>query len=97
MIELLDITNREFKYMVIEGGDLGDVFKFITNTIKIEPNSNGGSVYKCHAAYHLKSDYDRNKSLNEIIKQAKERSKTLFRAVEAHLLANPDQHVIHEI
>ncbi|KAL8481435.1 hypothetical protein ACS0TY_027269 [Phlomoides rotata] len=89
--DVLDKENREFKYTVIEGGDLSDQFECITNTVKVVPGPNGGSIYKSNTTYHPKTNPDYNK-VQETILRTNEGSKAFFRAVEAHLHANPNDY-----
>ncbi|OVA07462.1 Bet v I domain [Macleaya cordata] len=81
-----DKDNLEIKYTVIECDAFGDKIDFISNEIKFEAGPDGGCICKSKSTYHPKGDAVLNE---EEIKAGKERSKGMFKFVEAYLIENP--------
>ncbi|XP_027119284.1 major allergen Pru ar 1-like [Coffea arabica] len=86
-VDELDKENFGFKYTVFEGDVLGDVIEKISYEVKIEASADGGSITKSKSTYYTKDDA---KITEEEIKSGKDKSAGVFKAIEAHLAANPD-------
>ncbi|XP_027115955.1 major allergen Pru ar 1 [Coffea arabica] len=86
-VDELDKENFAFKYTVFEGDVLGDVIEKTSYEVKIEASADGGSITKSKSTYYTKDDA---KITEEDIKSGKDKSAGVFKAIEAHLAANPD-------
>ncbi|KAG5555187.1 hypothetical protein RHGRI_012656 [Rhododendron griersonianum] len=86
-VDAIDKENFTYSYSVIEGDALMGIFDSISYHIKIVPSANGGSVCKNRSIYQTKGDAQ---VTEEEIKSGKEKASTMFKAIEAYLLANPD-------
>ncbi|XP_058212561.1 major allergen Pru av 1-like [Rhododendron vialii] len=85
-IDALDKENFTYSYSIIEGDAL-DGFESISYHTKIVPSPDGGSICKNRSIYCPKGD---NKVTEEEIKSGKEKASSIFKAVEAYILAHPD-------
>ncbi|KAK4477814.1 hypothetical protein RD792_017077 [Penstemon davidsonii] len=85
-VDEIDEANCIYKFSVVKGDVLGDVLDSISYVIKIEAAPDGGSVCKTISTYHTK-EKDQH-IIEEKIKEGKERTKAMFKAIEAHLHAN---------
>ncbi|XP_058190735.1 major allergen Pru ar 1-like [Rhododendron vialii] len=85
-VDALDKENFTYSYSIIEGDAL-DGFESISYHIKIVPSPDGGSICKNRSIYCPKGD---NKVTEEEIKSGKEKASSIFKAVEAYILAHPD-------
>ncbi|WCJ23364.1 Major allergen Pru ar 1 [Euphorbia peplus] len=85
--EVIDKEKLIYSYTMFEGDFLIGKIEKITNEIKFEASSNGGSIIKSHSKYYTIGDYEIKQ---DEIKAGKNKSLGLFKAVEAYLLANPD-------
>lgn len=85
-IHVIDDKNLETKYSLIEGAVLGDKLESISYDIKFEAAGNGGCVCKTTTEYHTKGDHVFTEEEHNV---GKDKAIHLFKAVEAHLLANP--------
>ncbi|KAK6254451.1 hypothetical protein SCA6_015756 [Theobroma cacao] len=74
-------------YAVIEGDALMNTLEKIYNDVKFEESPEGGSICKSSSTYYTIGDIEIK---DEEIKSGKEKALGMFKAVEAHLLANPD-------
>ncbi|KAL3505673.1 hypothetical protein ACH5RR_031055 [Cinchona calisaya] len=88
-VDEVDKENFVYKYTVVEGDALGDVIEKITYEVKILPSADGGSISKNTSTYYTKGDA---KITEEDIKAGKEKAAALFKALEAYLLAHPDEY-----
>ncbi|KAG5555180.1 hypothetical protein RHGRI_012649 [Rhododendron griersonianum] len=86
-VDVIDKENFTYSYSVIEGDALADVFESISYHIKIVPAPDGGSICKNRSIYNTKGDAQ---VTEEQIKSGKEKASSIFKALEAYLLANPD-------
>ncbi|KAF7145843.1 hypothetical protein RHSIM_Rhsim04G0230800 [Rhododendron simsii] len=86
-VDAIDKENFTYSYSVIEGDALADVFESISYHIKIVPAPDGGSICKNRSIYNTKGDAQ---VTEEQIKSGKEKASSIFKALEAYLLANPD-------
>lgn len=82
-----DDKNFSYSYSLIEGGPLGDKLEKISYDNKFEAAANGGSICKSSMKFHTVGDYVITE--DEIKAQIKG-SETVYKAVEAYLLATPD-------
>ncbi|KAL3753030.1 hypothetical protein ACJRO7_000428 [Eucalyptus globulus] len=86
-VESLDKENLTYCYSIIEGDVLGTTFEKISNEVKITASPEGGSVCKNTSKYFTIGEVE---ITEEKIKAGKEKASEMFKAIEAHLLANPD-------
>ncbi|GLU08442.1 hypothetical protein SLE2022_253550 [Rubroshorea leprosula] len=86
-IDGIDLEKFAYSYTVVEGDALMNTLEKISNKIEFEASPNGGSVCKSSSTYHTIGDIEIKE---EHIKAGKEKAMGMFKAVEAHLLANPD-------
>ncbi|KAL3753022.1 hypothetical protein ACJRO7_000420 [Eucalyptus globulus] len=86
-VESLDKENLIYCYSIIEGDVLGTTFEKISNEVKITASPEGGSVCKNTSKYFTIGEVE---ITEEKIKAGKEKASEMFKAIEAHLLANPD-------
>ncbi|KAK4405509.1 Major allergen Pru av 1 [Sesamum angolense] len=89
-IDELDEENYIYKYSVIGGDALGEDLDSLTHGLKIEGGADGGSVCKTTTTFHTKREDDH--AIEEKIKGGRERAKSIFKAVEAHLHAHPHEY-----
>ncbi|ERN03197.1 major allergen Pru ar 1 [Amborella trichopoda] len=85
-----DVFDEEkffLKYTVIEGERLGTRFNSLVYEVKFDEAANGGTVAKMKADYDTIGDATLS---DDEVKQMKENLLSLFKAVEAFLLQNPD-------
>ncbi|MBA0756231.1 hypothetical protein Gogos_021967 [Gossypium gossypioides] len=88
-VEALDKDKLVYRYSVIEGDALMNKLEKITYETKLEASPGGGSVCKTSSKYYTIGDFE---ITEEGIKAGKEKALQIFKAVEAYLLANPDQY-----
>jgi len=86
-VDAIDKENFTFSYSITEGDALMGVFESISYHIKIIATSDGGSISKNRSIYNTKADAQVSE---EEIKAGKEKASSIFKAVEAYLLANPE-------
>lgn len=86
-VDAIDKENFTYSYSVIEGDALADVFESVSYHIKIVPSPDGRSICKNRSIYNTKGDAQ---VTEEQIKSGKEKASSIFKALEAYLLANPD-------
>ncbi|MCD7464241.1 hypothetical protein HAX54_052332 [Datura stramonium] len=87
-IDALDKENMTYAYTVIESDALMDKIESISYEIKLEPTPDGGCKIKRTTNCHTKPGVEIKE---EEIKEAKERDALIVKAVEAYLLANPNE------
>ncbi|OVA14964.1 Bet v I domain [Macleaya cordata] len=85
-LDLKDKDNLVCKYTVIECDVFGDKVDYISNEVKFEAGSDGGCIFKTKSSYHPKGD---TVLKEEEIKLGKEKSKEMFKFIEAYLVENP--------
>ncbi|KAL4579316.1 hypothetical protein LXL04_015457 [Taraxacum kok-saghyz] len=83
-IDAVDKENMTYSYSIIEGDVLVDPLESISYQIHVVPTE-GGCIVKNRSIYTCKGDV---KIAEEDIKNGKEKALGLFKAIEAHLLAN---------
>ncbi|KAI3690987.1 hypothetical protein L2E82_49200 [Cichorium intybus] len=83
-IDAVDKDNMTYSYSIIEGDVLVDPLESISYHIKVVPTE-GGCILKNRSIYTCKGDV---KIAEDDIKNGKEKALGLFKAIEAHLLAN---------
>ncbi|MBA0681610.1 hypothetical protein Goshw_011429 [Gossypium schwendimanii] len=88
-VEALDKDKLVYRYSVIEGDALMNKLEKITYETKLEASPGGGSICKTSSKYYTIGDFE---ITEEGIKAGKEKALQIFKAVEAYLLANPDQY-----
>ncbi|KAK4483292.1 hypothetical protein RD792_010477 [Penstemon davidsonii] len=86
-VDEIDEANHIFKYTVIEGDALAGILDSISYVVKIEAGPDGGSLCKTTSKYHTKGEG--HNITEDKIKEGKEKAKAMFKAIEAHLHANP--------
>ncbi|XP_047336276.1 major strawberry allergen Fra a 1-2-like [Impatiens glandulifera] len=86
-VDGIDKENYTYSYSIIEGDVLKNGLESLSYEIKISEGSNGGSVCKNTSKYVSKGDVVLSE---EEIKEGKEKSSAIYKAIEAYLLANPD-------
>jgi len=85
-IESIDEANLGYSYSIVGGVALPETAEKITFDSKLSDGPNGGSLIKLSITYHSKGDAPPNE---DELKAGKAKSDSLFKAVEAYLLANP--------
>ncbi|CAI9098669.1 OLC1v1035354C1 [Oldenlandia corymbosa var. corymbosa] len=86
-VEALDKENYVYKYSILEGNILHDAVEKVSYETQIVPSSDGGSICENNSTYFTKE----NAQISENdIKAGKESAITVFKAIEAYLIANPD-------
>ncbi|KAF9589225.1 hypothetical protein IFM89_020663 [Coptis chinensis] len=86
-VDFLDRENLEYKYTLIEGGQLGKKVEWVRTHITVESASDGGCVYKVSSEYKTLPGVE---FPDEEIQFVKNRMAGMFKAVESYVLANPD-------
>ena len=86
-VDEVDAENFTYCYTVIEGDALGDVVEKICYETNLVASADGGSIVKSSSKYHTKGEHEIKE---EHVKEGKEKASHLFKAIEAHLAANPD-------
>ncbi|CAN1247479.1 Major allergen Pyr c 1 [Linum perenne] len=81
-----DKDKMTYKYSVIEGDILPDLFDKITNEVKFLEDGSG-SIIKTSRTYYTKDDIVVK---GELIKDGDDKVFCLFKAIEAYLLENPE-------
>ncbi|KAK9933879.1 hypothetical protein M0R45_021052 [Rubus argutus] len=87
-IDGIDKDNFVYKYSIIEGDAIGDKIEKISYEIKLVA-SGGGSIIKSTSHYHTKGEVQIKE---EHVKEGKERAAGLFKIIENHLLAHPEEY-----
>ncbi|XXG84344.1 hypothetical protein AAC387_Pa10g1879 [Persea americana] len=85
-VDELDEGKMEYKYSVTEGSDIGSKLLSAVYHIKVGPSGDGGCVYKLTAEYQTVPGVNYT---DEEVNVGKEGLIGMFKAVEGHLLANP--------
>ncbi|CAI9291931.1 root allergen protein [Lactuca sativa] len=86
-IDTIDEENLSLSYTIFEGDVLTDVLDSATHHVKFIPSADGGSTYKHTIVNKCKGD---NKLTDDQVKLTKESFTKTFKAVEAHINANPN-------
>ncbi|KAI3730065.1 hypothetical protein L6452_18741 [Arctium lappa] len=86
-VDAVDVSNLSVSYTIYEGDALFDFLDSITHHIKISPGVDGGSVYKHTTVFNCKGEAT---VPEEMLTQTNEGYKKVFKAIEAHVLANVD-------
>ncbi|CAI9771298.1 unnamed protein product [Fraxinus pennsylvanica] len=89
-IDELDERTFTYKYTLIEGEALIDKLEKITYDVKFEPTPEGGSISKVTSKYYTKGGF---KLKEDDIKAGRTKVLSVYEAVEAYLLKNPDAYV----
>ncbi|XP_021763232.1 major allergen Pru ar 1-like [Chenopodium quinoa] len=84
-VDEIDCTNFYLKYTSIEGDIFPDTLECAVYENKYDASSTG-THYKMVAHYHMKGD---NVMDDEEIESAKQGIQMMFKAIEDHLIANP--------
>ncbi|KAK9136780.1 hypothetical protein Sjap_007374 [Stephania japonica] len=79
-----------YKYKMLEGGLLGKMYSDANYEVRFEPTSSGGCVCKMTGQYEAFNETDFKE---EEINVGKMGLTGMYKAVEAHLLANPDAYL----
>ncbi|CAN1247477.1 Major allergen Pyr c 1 [Linum perenne] len=85
-VEEINKDKMTYKYSVIEGDILPDLFDKITNEVKFLEDGSG-SIIKTSRTYYTKDDIVVK---GELIKDGDDKVFCLFKAIEAYLLENPE-------
>ncbi|PRQ39304.1 putative START-like domain, Bet v I type allergen [Rosa chinensis] len=88
-IDGLDKDNFVYNYSIIEGDAIGDKVEKISYEIKLVASPSGGSIIKSTSHYHCKGEVEIKE---EHVKAGKERAAGLFKIIENHLLAHPEEY-----
>ncbi|XP_031376681.1 major allergen Pru ar 1-like isoform X1 [Punica granatum] len=88
-VDELDKEKLRYSYTIIEGDALMGALEKITNELEFEVGPDGGCVCKNTSKYYTKESIEIKE---EQIKAGKEKAMVMFKAIEAHLLANPDSY-----
>lgn len=86
-VDAVDVSNLSVSYTIYEGDALFDFLDSITHHIKITPSVDGGSVYKHTTVFNCKGEAT---VPEEMLTHTNEGYKKVFKAIEAHILANVD-------
>ncbi|KAF8012141.1 hypothetical protein BT93_I0314 [Corymbia citriodora subsp. variegata] len=86
-VDALDKEKMTYSYTMVDGGELASKIESITYDVKMEATPDGGCKGTNVSKYHPKPGFGINE---EEIKAGKEKAAAVFKAVEAHLLANPE-------
>ncbi|KAH1046300.1 hypothetical protein J1N35_037084 [Gossypium stocksii] len=82
-----DENNFSYSYSLIEGGPLGDKLEKISYENKFEAAAGGGSICKSSMKFYTVGD---NVITEDEIKARIKGSETVYKPIEAYLLANPE-------
>ncbi|KAB1213912.1 Major allergen Pru av 1 [Morella rubra] len=88
-IDEVDQVNFKYSYSLIEGDALGEVLEKITYETTFVPSPDGGCILKSTSKYHTKGGHEIKE---EQVKAGKEKAAGLFKAVEAYLVAHPEEY-----
>ncbi|CAI9276806.1 unnamed protein product [Lactuca saligna] len=86
-VDTIDDENLSLSYTIFEGDVLMGVSDSATHHIKFIPSADGGCTYKHTIVNKCIGD---NKFTNDQVKLTKESFNKTFKAVEAHINANPN-------
>ncbi|KAI4351502.1 hypothetical protein L6164_005868 [Bauhinia variegata] len=86
-VEAIDEANYAYNYSLVGGDPFPETVDKISFETKLAAGPNGGSVGKIVAKYHTKGDA---KPSDQELAAGRAKGETLFKAVEAFVLANPD-------
>ncbi|XP_077218883.1 major allergen Pru ar 1-like [Tasmannia lanceolata] len=86
-IDVLDRDNLEYKYTVIEGGNIGTKPTSAIYHTRFEPSEEGGCVIEASAEYNTINGEEYTK---EEINARKDEMMGKYKLVEAYVLANTD-------
>ncbi|KAK9063739.1 hypothetical protein SSX86_017611 [Deinandra increscens subsp. villosa] len=84
-IDAVDVTNLCLNFTVFEGDMLSDYLDSISHRIQVSPAADGGAVYKHTTVFNCKGE---KKPSEEVLNQANEGYKKVFKAIEAYINAN---------
>ncbi|CAL2226837.1 unnamed protein product [Prunus armeniaca] len=88
-IDSIDKENFVYSYSLIEGDAISETIEKVCYEIKLVASADGGSIIKNTSNYHTKGDVEIKE---EHVKAGKERASGLFKLIENHLVANPDDY-----
>ncbi|KAI4334909.1 hypothetical protein L6164_013611 [Bauhinia variegata] len=86
-VEAIDEGNYAYNYSLVGGDPFPESVDKISFETKLAAGPNGGSIAKIIVKYHTKGDA---KPSDEELAAGKAKGETLFKAVEAFVLANPN-------
>ncbi|KAJ9699689.1 hypothetical protein PVL29_005519 [Vitis rotundifolia] len=86
-VDGIDKENLTYGYSVIEGDALMGTLESISYEVKFAASPDGGSICNTTSKYHTKGEMDIKE---DQIKAGKEKASSMFKAIKAYLLANPD-------
>ncbi|OAY27697.1 major allergen Pru ar 1 [Manihot esculenta] len=86
-LDLVDKDNFIYNYTAVEGDPWLEGLEKVSYETQIVPSPDGGSISKCTTKYYPKGD---SKLDVDKIKEGEQKALGLFKAVEAHVLSNPD-------
>ncbi|EEF39651.1 major allergen Pru ar 1 [Ricinus communis] len=86
-VEALDKDNFTYSYTIIGGEPWSDNIEKVCYEIKILASPDGGSICKSSSKYYPKEGCQLDE---EKIKTGAEKAFGMFKAIETHLLTNPD-------
>ena len=85
-VELIDEANFTYNYSIVGGVGLPQTVERISVQAKLVAGPNGGSIGKITIKYHTKGNAE---PTEEELKRGKAKGYTIFKAIEAYVLANP--------
>ncbi|CAI9098670.1 OLC1v1035355C1 [Oldenlandia corymbosa var. corymbosa] len=86
-VEELDKENYVYKYSIVEGDVLQDELEKISYEVHMVPSADRGSICKNKSTYFSKGNAQISQ---DDIKAGKEKAITIFKAVEAYIIAHPE-------
>lgn len=84
-VDVIDKDSLTYSYSIIDGDILLGFVESINNHFTIVPNANGGCAIKSTIIFNTKGDAV---VPEENIKFANDQNLAIFKAIEAHLIAN---------
>ncbi|KAI9084239.1 hypothetical protein K1719_033746 [Acacia pycnantha] len=86
-VEAVDEASYVYNYSVVEASDFPETVEKISVDTKLVEGPNGGTVAKISVKYFTKGDAQ---PTDEELKTGKSKGDSLFKAIEAYLLAHPE-------
>ena len=86
-VEAVDEASYGYSYSIVEASDFPESVEKISVDTKLVEGPNGGTVAKISVKYYTKGDAQ---PTEEELKTGKAKGDSLFKAIEAYLLAHPE-------
>ncbi|XP_071725331.1 major allergen Pru ar 1-like [Rutidosis leptorrhynchoides] len=87
-IDSIDKDNLTYNYSVIEGDFMNDKIEKISHENKIVASPDGGSILKLKTTIYTVDGADVSE---DVLKGGQAKGEGMFKAIEAYLLANPNE------